>query len=85
MSFEPKGQLDTFNYVCDLSLGKCEIGPVAVGGLAVDLDGDLGDLPLKATDSSGGNATLLAGVIAAIAAGAVTLGGAAWYARRRVR
>ncbi len=81
MSFEPGGQLDTFNYTCDLSLGKCEIGPVPVGGLAVDLDGGQNGLPLEAPGSSGGNAGILAGVVAA--ATALALGTAAWYARRR--
>ena len=83
MSFEPKGNLDTFNYTCNLSVAKCEIGPVAVGGIAVDLDGDLGDLPVETAGSSGSNTGLIAGIVAAIAAGTVTLGGAAWYARRR--
>lgn len=55
----------------------------AVGGLAVDLDGDLGDLPLETAQSSGGNAGLLAALIAGISAVAVTVTGAAWYARRR--
>ncbi len=54
-----------------------------VGGLVVDLDGELGDLPLETAQSSGHNAGVLAGTIAGIAALAVTLGGAAWYARRR--
>ncbi len=36
--------------------------------------------PLEADGSSGGNTGLLAGIVAAIA---VTLGGAAWYGRRR--
>ena len=54
-----------------------------VGGLAVDLDGDLGDLPLE-TASSGGNVGLLAGLIAGISAVAITVTGAAWYARRRL-
>ncbi|MCH7837311.1 MAG: hypothetical protein IIC26_02250 [Chloroflexi bacterium] len=58
-------------------------GPQAVGGLAVDLDGDLGDLPLETAQSSGGNTGVLAGTIAGITALAVTLTGAAWYARRR--
>ena len=48
--------------------------PVIVGGLQT---------ALEAPESSGSNAGLLAGIVAAIAAGTVTLGGAAWYARRR--
>ena len=83
MSFEPNGNLDTFNYECDLALGKCEIGPVAVGGLAVDLDGDLGELPAETAQSSGSNAGVLGGTIAGISAAIVAFGGAAWYARRR--
>ena len=54
----------------------------AVGGVSIDLDVD--GLPLEAPGSSGRNAGLIAGIVAAIAAGAVTLGGAAWYGRRRV-
>ena len=53
----------------------------AVGGVSIDLD--VGGLPLEAPDSSGRNIGLIAGIVAAIAAGAVTLGGAAWYGRRR--
>ena len=63
---------------------KCVLETITtVGGLAVDLDGDLGDLPLETAQSSDLNAGVLAGTIAGIAALAVTLGGAAWYARRR--
>ena len=51
----------------------------AVGGLVVDLD----EGPLSAAQSSGGGAWRLAGTIAGIAALAVALTGAAWYARRR--
>lgn len=54
-----------------------------VGGLSVDLDEGLSALPLEATKSSGNDTGLLAGLIAAIAISAVTLTGAAWYARRR--
>ncbi len=52
-----------------------------VGGI-VELP-EVAGAPLEAPDSSGSNAGLLAGIAAAIAAGTVTLGGAAWYARRR--
>ena len=49
----------------------------------VDTEGAHGEgTPLEAADSSGPNAGVLAGV-AAIAAGIVTLSGAAWYTRRR--
>ena len=55
--------------------------PVPVGGLVVDLD----EGPLSAAQPSGGNAEQLAGTVAGVAALAVTLTGAAWYARRRWR
>ena len=50
----------------------------------MDLDGDAPSTPLDTAQSSGGNTGLLAGVTAAVAAAAVALGGAAWYARRRL-
>lgn len=56
--------------------------PPPVGGIA--LDPDLGALPLESPASSGGNAGALAGAIAAAAAAVVALGGAGWYARRRL-
>ena len=83
-SFSPVGKPDPNNYECDLSQGKCEIPKVAVGGLSVDLAGDEIGLPLEAAQSSGTSAGLLAGVIAAISAVAITVTGAAWYARRRL-
>ena len=52
-----------------------------VGGVA-ELATEAGS-PLAAPDSSGSNMGLIAGIVAAIAAGTVTLGGAAWYTRRR--
>ena len=52
-----------------------------VGGIA-EL-ADQAGTPLEAPDSSGSNSGLIAGIVAAIAAGTVTLGGAALYARRR--
>ena len=42
------------------------------------------NLQVETPDSSSGNGGLLAGLIAAVATGVVALGGAAWYARRRV-
>ena len=51
-----------------------------VGGISVGPG--VAGLPLKAPDSSGSSAGLLAGVASA-AAGAFALGGAAWFARRR--
>jgi hypothetical protein len=72
MESSPVLPLDGNNYVCDLSLGKCTVPKVAVGGLQTALD----------PTGSGGSAGLLAGVIAASAA-AIALGGAGWYARRR--
>ncbi len=56
-----------------------------VGGLSVDLDDGQSGLPLGATDSSGGNALLLAGIIAGVSVIATTVTGAARYARRRLR
>ena len=52
-----------------------------VGGIA-ELP-EVAGTPLEAPGSSGSNTGLIAGVLAAIAAGTVTLTGAAWYARRR--
>ena len=60
------------------------VSPAPIGGLVVDLDGGLGDLPLSAAQSTS-SASVLAAVADAVAAGAVVLGGAAWYARRRGR
>ena len=57
--------------------------PTPVGGGAQDLP-DMAAAPLEAPDSSGGSGGALAGLIAAVAAGVVALGGAAWYARRRL-
>lgn len=61
---------------------NCE--PAPVGGLVVDLDGDLGDLPLETAQSSSSSAGLLVGTVAGVAALAAALTGAAWYGRRRV-
>ena len=55
--------------------------PEVVGGLVVDLDGG----PELAAQPSGDSAGRLAGTIAGVAALAVLLTGAAWYARRRRR
>ncbi len=57
-----------------------EVPPAKVGGLVVDLD----EGPLSAAQPSGGGAGRLAGTVAkaGIAALAVALTGAAWYARR---
>lgn len=60
---------------------QCEM----VGGLSVDLDPYAARTPLDAQGSSGSNAGLLAGVIAAATAGVIAMTGAAWYARRRVK
>ena len=56
-----------------------DCGPV--GGIA-ELP-EIAGTPLEAAGSSGSNTGLIAGIVAAIAAGSVALGGAAWYARRR--
>ena len=53
----------------------------SVGGIA-ELP-EVAGAPLETGGSSGGNAGVLAGVAGAVAAGAVAMGGAAWYARRR--
>ena len=54
-----------------------------VGGIA-ELP-DVAGTPLEAEAGGpwGPSASVVAGVVAAIAAGALALGGAAWYARRR--
>ena len=54
---------------------------VGVGGIA-ELADEAGT-PLAAPDSSSSNTGLIAGIVAAIAAGTVALGGAAWYTKRR--
>ena len=54
---------------------------LGVGGVA-ELAETAGT-PLAAPDSSGRNTGLSAGIVAAIAAGTVALGGAAWYTKRR--
>lgn len=62
-------------------LVKCNNPSNQVGGIA-ELP-EVAGTPLETAGSLGSNTGLLAGVVAAIAAGTVTLGGAAWYARRR--
>lgn len=57
------------------------IGCGAVGGIA-ELPA-LAGTSLEALDSSGDNAGLVAGIVSAAVAGAITLSGAAWYVRRR--
>ena len=54
---------------------------LGVGGIA-ELAAEAGT-PLEVPDSSSTNTGLIAGIVAAIAAGTVALGGAAWYTRRR--
>ena len=56
--------------------------PASVGGIA-ELP-EVAGTSLETDGSSGAGAGLLAGIVAAIAAGTVTLGGAAWYTRRRL-
>ena len=55
----------------------------AVGGIA-ELP-EVAGTPLETDGSSDGGTGLLAGVAVAVGAGAITLAGAAWYARRRLR
>ena len=61
--------------------GQVLLGGTGVGGVA-ELP-EVAGAPLQGTGSSGSNAGLIAGVIAAVVSGAVALGGAAWYVRRR--
>ena len=84
-------------HVANLSAGLCyfnvhstgfpdgeirgQIVPQSIGGIA-ELP-EVAGTPLDATGSSDGNAGLFAGVIVAVAAGTVALGGAAWYIRRQ--
>ena len=58
---------------------NCIVTPVGGDLRRIDPAG----LPLETLDSSGPGAGVLAVVAAAIAAAAITLSGAAWYARRR--
>ena len=58
----------------------CQHQPI--GGIA-EL-AEIAGTPLDVTASSGSNAGVAAGIVAAIAAFAVVLTGAAWYARRRL-
>ena len=66
----------------DVNAAGSSIALTSVVGGIVALP-EVAGTPLEAPDSSGTNTGLLAGTIAGIAALAVTLGGAAWYARRR--
>ena len=56
-------------------------GPGFVGGIA-ELP-EVAGAPLETGGSSGGSAGVLAGLAGAVAAGAVAVGSAAWYTRRR--
>ena len=56
---------------------------LTVGGIA--LDPDLGALALEAAESPNNNRSPLIGIAAAVVAGVVAFGGAAWYAWRRQR
>ena len=74
-----------YPYQCEVHplLMQGEITVVAgVGGVAELPDIDAS--PAKSTDASGNSTVLLAG-IAAGAVSVLALGGAAWYARRRIR
>ena len=62
--------------------------PVGVGGIAELPEAaraplEAGRTPLEAGASSGPGAAMLAGIAAAVLAGVASIGGAAWYARRR--
>ena len=56
---------------------------VSVGGIT-ELP-EVAGTPLEASDSSGSNTALIVGIVAAFAAVTVTLGGAVWYTRRRLK
>ena len=58
------------------------IVPTPIGGVGSFPDAE-GSAPFETPASSGSNAGLLAGVIAAATVGAITVTGAVWYARRR--
>ena len=73
------GQSDPGGAVC--VQGVQTPTPPAVGGIAELPEVDA--TPLEAAEPSSGNAALLVGVIAGSVAGAVALGGVAWYARKR--
>ena len=56
--------------------------PAPVGGFGVFPD--IGGTPLGTAESTGTSAGLVAGLIAGVTAAAIALGGATWYARRRL-
>jgi len=57
---------------------------LSVGGVGGSAElPDVADAPLEMPDSSGPGAGVTAGIVGAVAAGAIAVGGAAWYARRR--
>ena len=68
------GVIGTIAVVCQASIG--------VGGIA-ELP-DVAGTALEAGGSSGLNVGVLAGAVAGFAAGALVLGGAAWYTKRRL-
>jgi plastocyanin len=74
----------TFAYVCSnhptLMMGQIKVNAPSVGGIA-QLP-DVANAPLATPTPSSSSVGLIAGS-AAIAAGLVAMGGAAWYARRR--
>ncbi|MCH8836923.1 MAG: phosphoribosylamine--glycine ligase [Candidatus Marinimicrobia bacterium] len=87
----PEGPLAAGIYLVDAhvpcGLSTCvgsttfEVTGQPVGGV-VELP-EVAGTPLEVPGSSGTNAGPIASIVAAIAAGTVTLTGAAWYARRR--
>ena len=62
----------------------CDIGAFEMGGVGgiAELPAVAGK-PLEGEGDAGPSASVVAGVVAAVAAGALTLGGTAWYTRRR--
>ena len=79
-------------FLAEVGIESLTIHCVSVGGIT-ELPGEAGappelpgeaEAPLEMPDSSGINAGVVAGIAAAVLAGTVSLGGAAWYARRRL-
>ncbi len=65
--------------VADTLVIDCRLS--SIGGIA-ELP-EVAATPLESPDSSGPSTTVLAGIVAAVAAGTIALSSAAWYARRR--
>ena len=70
----------------DVPIISAGMGPISGPRLAAAVSnaGGLGMLALDTPEPSSNNTGLLVGIVVAVATGVVALGGAAWYARRRV-